>query len=179
MLGSQIQKALKRLDAELKQAGLRRELTCCGAGALLLLEVIDRSTRDVDVIVPAIDPILQSLSEKVAQEFDLDPNWLNNEPAGLVRDLEEGWQDRAQTVFQGNALTLKALGRRDFIASKLFAYCDRDEQDLDDLIGLKATSDEVMDLKPWVLRRDASALWPARVEKCFLKLLRKIENEDR
>jgi hypothetical protein len=85
---------LERLAEKLQARGESRELTVCGGGALLILKVIDRETRDIDVIVPRLDSLLIELATEVAQEFSLEQGWLNNGPASLSRDLESGWESR-------------------------------------------------------------------------------------
>ena len=168
---------LKAIDQRLAKAGEQRELIVCGGAALLVLDISDRQTRDVDVLLPKIDTLLTTISADVAKQFGLDPNWLNNGPESLARDLEKGWEVRSTLAYEGVALRIKVLGPRDLIATKLFAFCDRDENDLDDLVKLKPSVGEIDSLKQWVLDRDASEYWPARVEKCFQKLKSRLSNE--
>ena len=171
-----LQSILDDLDSELAQAGAERSLTICGGGALLFLNIMERVTRDVDVITPELDPLLTQLAALLAKRHGLEENWLNNGPAALARDLEPGWLTRTEPIFKGRALELRTLGRRDLIASKLFALCDRDEHDLDDLFRMKLIWSEVEDLKEWILKRDASSYWPERVERQLAKLKKRVEN---
>jgi hypothetical protein len=171
-----IQKLLTSLDEKLSQLGLDREIVTCGGGALLILGVIHRATRDLDVVAPKIDEELTRVAIEVANEFGLDSKWLNNGPSSLSKDLEKGWEARTQDIFRGQALLVKALGRRDLLASKLYAFCDRDEQDLGDILGLKPAPSEVESLREWLLERDGSAYWPARVEKQLALLAQKLQN---
>lgn len=170
------EQVLVRLDEELVTAGEKRSLIICGGGALIVMKVIERRTRDVDVVAPEIDPLLKKLAVLVGKEFGLSENWLNNGPASLVRDLTTGWQNRTVPVFAGKALELQALGRSDLLATKLYAFCDR-EDDLDDVLRLKPSKEELDSLFPWVLERDGSAYWPARVEDCFNRLRKKLNYE--
>ena len=156
--------ALEALDQELEILDEHRELIACGGGVLSVMGVIARETRDLDVIIPSIDSVLLECSHKVASRLGLDKGWLNNGPSGFVKDLDRGFELRAEVVFKGPFLTLKALGRRDLIATKLQGMCDRDEHDLEDLLHLKPSASEVESLKKWLLDRDASAYWPSRVE---------------
>lgn len=167
---------LIRLDEELTKSGERRSLIICGGGALIVMKIIERRTRDVDVVAPEIDPLLNALAAQVGREFGLSENWLNNGPASLVRDLSAGWQQRTVPVFAGKALELRALGRHDLLATKLYAFCDR-EDDFDDVLRLKPTKDELDSLFPWVLQRDESAHWPKRVEDCFHRIRGKLNHE--
>ena len=167
---------LKRLDEELSKRGERRTLIVCGGAALLVMNVIHRRTRDIDVIAPELDPTLKTIAKHIGNEFDLSENWLNNGPASLMSDLSSGWQERCHTIFKGKALELRSLGREDLLASKLFAFCDR-EDDFEDVVRLKPSKEELTKLLPWVLKRDASAYWPKRVEECFSRLRKKMKYE--
>jgi hypothetical protein len=154
------------LNRELAAIGEHRDLLACGGGALWIMGVVSRETRDLDVILPSLDPVLLKCSIKVAKEIGLNEGWLNNGPSGFVRDLENGFELRAIQIYQGTHLIAKALGRRDLIATKLQGLCDRDEIDLLDLVSLK----------PWLLDRDASPLWPARVESQLNLLFSRLPN---
>lgn len=161
---------LNALDRKLSNLKEPRELVICGGAALLILDITERQTRDVDVITPTLDPLLKEVAEQVGKQFGLESAWLNNGPEALSKDLESGWEARTQEIYKGKFLKIKSLSRSDLIASKLFAFCDRDENDLDDLLHLKPTLKEIDSLKSWILARDTSELWPARVQKCLKKL---------
>jgi hypothetical protein len=177
LVPANLQQTLALLDEELRHAGIERELIICGGGALLTLEVISRETRDIDVIQPEIDAALNAAAERVAAKAKLSPSWLNNGPSALARDLKPGWQERSVVIYQGKVLIIKSLERSDLIFSKLLAMCDRDENDLDDLVGLRPTWDEVEIWKERVLNYDASPHWPARVNKRLLELKKKLKND--
>jgi Nucleotidyltransferase of unknown function (DUF6036) len=167
---------LKRVDEELARIGELRTLIICGGGALIVMGIIDRQTRDVDVLEPEIDPILKAIAARIGKEFGLSEKWLNNGPESLRRDLNTGWEKRTTSIFKGKALELRGLGRADLLASKLFAFCDR-EDDFEDVLEMKPTKSELEDIFPWVLQRDGSAYWPKRVEDCFLRLRKKLKYE--
>ncbi len=170
-------KALELLDEELALKGEDRELVACGGGVLAVMGVISRQTRDLDVITPTLDSLVLECAIRVADKLGLDPEWLNNGPSGFIRDLEKNWELRTEIIFCGKHLTVRALGRRDFIATKLQGLCDRDEFDLEDILALKPTRDEIESLKSWLLLRDASEFWPSRVEKQLTKLFARISRE--
>ncbi len=115
-------------------------------------------------------------ARNVAAAFGLDRGWLNAGPAALSRDLSAGWQARSKVVFQGKALQIRALAREDLLASKLFAFCDR-EKDFEDVLGMKPTKQELDKLFPWVLRRDASVYWPKHVGDSFSRLRKRLGYE--
>src|SRR5438067_313861 len=114
-----LEAALKALDQELAAQGQSRELIACGGGVLSIMGVISRETRDLDVIAPPLDAVLLECSSNVADSQGLDQGWLNNGPSGFIRDLESGWELRTKVIFQGTFLTVRSLGRRDFLATKL------------------------------------------------------------
>ncbi|MFN7683913.1 MAG: DUF6036 family nucleotidyltransferase [Oligoflexia bacterium] len=144
---------------------------------LLFVEVISRTTRDIDVITPELDPLLQNLANEIGKRYGLASGWLNNGPASLVRELQPGWRDRTTPIYQGEFLVLESLGRSDLLASKLFALCDRDEQDLEDILEMKASWPEIEGWKTWLLERDGSIYWPERVRSRLATLKRKIGHE--
>lgn len=167
---------LKRIDEELTKLKEPRVLIACGGGALIAMKVVERRTRDLDIISPEIDPLLKEIAVRLAQEFGLSSDWLNNGPASLARDLTSGWKKRTVSIFRGKNLELKALGREDLLATKLYAFCDR-EDDFEDVLKLKPTSEELNKILPWVLVRDASPLWPDRVKTCFERVKKRLSLE--
>lgn len=177
MLTPQNQAALlNRLDEELVRIGEKRQLFICGGVALIVAGIVEHQTRDVDVLVPEIDPVLKRIASVLAGEFGLDENWLNNGPASLAKDLSKGWRNRTKAIFDGKSLEVRALGRLDLLATKIYAFCDR-EDDFDDVVRLKPTAKELTTLAPWVLDRDASELWPKRVEDCLERLRKRLGYE--
>lgn len=175
MAPAQFKHALDRLDALLKLSGSNPvELRACGGGALALLGVSNRETRDIDVIQPVLPIGLIQLAHQVAKELALPMDWINNGPESRGRDLEDGWADRCHEIYQGSVLRVLILGRRDLIASKLFAFCDRDEADREDLLAINPTPSELASLWVWTLERDVSQLWPDRVRTRFAQLRRKL-----
>lgn len=169
-------KILKRLDEELTTLKEKRSLILCGGSVLIVMDIVDRQTRDVDVIEPELDSVLKDIAKKLATEFGLSENWLNNGPEQLRRDLLKDWKKRIVPIFKGKALTLQALGREDLLATKLFAFCDR-EDDWQDVLKLKPTKEELDRIFPWVMERDGSAYWPKRVEDCFKRIKKAMKYE--
>lgn len=171
---------LQQFDAFLVQRALRFEGVVIGGTALALLGVIDRETRDCDVLDPEIpEPVTNAAREFAHAQTragqPLDEHWLNNGPQDLKRTLPEGWSARLQPAFSGKAVELQTLGRKDLLATKLFALCDR-ETDAQDCLRLAPTRAEVEALLPWVAEQDANELWPAHVEKRLERLLAEVEN---
>ncbi len=169
-------KALQSLDKALTRRRITRELIVCGGTALLLLDVIDRETRDIDVVCPDVDSDLKSAASEVAKELLLPEDWINDGPKDLANDLISGWRDRIELLFKGDSLVLYVLGRIDLLATKVYAFCDR-EDDYPDVIKLKPTLEELEKIYPWVIERDASPYWPDRVEACFSRLKKRLHGK--
>lgn len=119
-----------------ERAAGQLDLVVVGGTALNLLRVVQRETRDCDVLAPTLAETVLQLSREFARAQrsageKLVDEWLNNGPASLVKQLPDGWEARLVDVFAGSVLTLRTLGRSDLLKTKLFAFCDRgfDEED--------------------------------------------------
>ena len=176
MMKNQIIEAIEELDRELAKLNEKRELIACGGAALSVMGVTSRETRDLDVIIPILDEVLLKCSHAVAAKTGLDSEWLNNGPSGFVKDLEKGFELRTEVIFKGTNLTVRALGRKDLIATKLQGLCDRDEVDLNDLVMMKPIVQEIESLRPWLLQRDGNPLWSKRVESKLELLFKRINH---
>jgi hypothetical protein len=168
---------LKEFDHFLSKRNLKFEGVLIGASALYLLEVIKRETIDIDILSPDIPvEILKAAEEfrrlKAEQDVKLIEKWFNNGPSSLRDYLLTGWQSRTQAVFQGKSLTIHALSRKDLIATKLLAFCDRDERDLEDLRHLNPSREDLLELEPWVAGYDGNPGWSKHVRGKFENLAR-------
>ena len=76
-------------------------------------------------------------------------------------------------VFAGRAITLRCLGRRDLLRTKLFALCDRGI-DLGDCLALQPTAVELDAVAPWLERQDAHPGWGAHVRATLEDLRRRL-----
>jgi hypothetical protein len=149
------------------------ELLVCGGSALNILGLVERATRDVDVLayvkrgkdgeieIIKADPLRQELSmaaTKVARDFNLPDKWLNTEPASAVDlGLPDGIMKRVVIRRFGQNLTIHFLGRFDQIHFKLYAAVDQGAgKHLDDLLALKPTSDEIEQAARWSMTHDIS-----------------------
>jgi len=169
---------LEAFDRYLAERQLELEAVVIGGTALNLLGVLQRPTRDCDVLHPAIPAEVLSAARAFAAEAraaggDLKDDWLNNGPADLVRQLPSGWENQVQHVFSGQALRLTSLGREDLLRSKLFALCDRG-LDLPDCVALAPTKDELTLILPWLELQDANPDWPAHVRSTLEDLARRL-----
>jgi hypothetical protein len=165
-------------DAFLAERALVLEAVVIGGAALGLLGVVSRQTRDCDILHPALPQAVRDAAREFAAARRrsgavLVDDWLNNGPASLANDLPNGWQRRLQPVFSGRALTLLTLGRLDLLMSKLFALCDRG-LDLLDCVALAPTEQDLSEIMPWLVERDANPGWPAHVEETITDLRRRM-----
>lgn len=84
----QILAALARLNELLHGKGVMGEICIFGGAAMVLAFDARESTRDVDgIFVPKQDVITSAI--QVAQEFGLEPDWLNDGVKGFVSDEAE------------------------------------------------------------------------------------------
>ncbi len=152
--------------------------TIIGAAALIVLGVVSRATTDVDCLTPRIPESIKDASRRFAKQYQgpespLEENWLNNGPETLIRDLPAGWEDRTVPLFSGRALQLRTLGRLDLLRSKLYAFCDR-QQDLEDCVALQPTREEILECLPWLEERDAHPMWPTHVRNSIAILSKRL-----
>ncbi len=158
-------------DAFLVKRQLSFEGIVIGGAALILLDVVSRTTRDCDVLDPNIPAEVKDASVEFAafsskRGKGLDPDWLNNGPASLIGQLPQGWRSRLRLAYRGKALLLRSLSRGDLLKTKLFGYCDRGV-DEDDCLALEATHAELDEALLWVQEQDANPAWPAHVQSMF------------
>ena len=154
---------IKDFDRYLADQALTFEGIIIGGAALAILGVITRTTRDVDLMTSPIPPIILRHAKAFAKAYSLAENWLNDAPSSLERELPKDWRSKVQKIFEGNALTLWTLAREHLIISKLFAACDREADDFNDLLLMKPTVKEIDEARDWVSRLDGNPDWPAQV----------------
>lgn len=129
---------LNTLAAFLEDFGAAPEhLVLIGGSALLALGLVNRTTRDMDIMagvdarIGLVDPrpmsdALQAAAAKVARELDLDPHWLNTGPADQLKaGLPEGFLLRLTRRDYGKHLIIYLPDRYDLIHLKLFAAVDQ------------------------------------------------------
>lgn len=129
--------------------------------------------KDIDIISPEIDEALKDASISVANDLGLNINWLNTDAQSLSNDLPVSWMDRIQEVYKSSNLEVYSISRSDMLFAKFWAYCDR-QQDLNDLIDLKITENEIDETSNLVKTKDANPTWPLYVDEQTQKLKRKM-----
>ena len=169
-----LERALKLLAARLDLAQTEPiRLVICGGSALIAQGLIQRATKDVEVVAlmdssrrlmsPAPLPeFLLKAAKEVSRDLGLADNWLNNGPSsdegGLFQlGLPEGIADRLDERVYGPRLTIFFIGRFDQIHFKLYAAADSgDGTHLDDLLSLKPEPAELEAAARWAMTHDVS-----------------------
>lgn len=169
---------IPRFDVFLAASGLRLEAIITGGAALAFLGLISRETRDCDLLEPDLTPEVLEASGRFAFEERargevLRDDWLNNGPSALIPLLPEGWRNRLQPVYQGQAIRLWTLGRPELLLSKLWALCDRG-LDLGDCLALQPTPDELHQAEAWIVPQDLNPDWPQHVRGTLQDLARRL-----
>lgn len=156
------------LGEVLHDRGLTYELAVIGGGALAMIGLIDRSTKDLDVValvragaIDSADPLPPPLEEAVtdvANELSLTRSWMNSGPAAMIRfGLPEGFLSRC-TRIQYGSLTIQFASRLDQIHFKLYATADdrpggKHHRDLE---ALAPSSAELAQAAAWARTHDSS-----------------------
>jgi Nucleotidyltransferase of unknown function (DUF6036) len=161
-------KVFAALAEQLAACDERFDLVVIGGSALLALRLVDRATRDVDLLAirrgsalvrpdPLPDALLAAATQ-VADDFDLPPDWLNAGPSSLLDlGLPEGFEARLERQTYGAFLTIWFASRLDQIHFKLYALTDqgpgKHEQDLR---ALDPTPSELLAAARWAITHDPS-----------------------
>ena len=172
---------IEAFDHWLTDRSLTLEAVVIGGAALALLGVIDRQTRDFDILQPQLTEAQLSAAQGFAEHLkaqgtELAEDWLNNGPIEVTALLPEGWRERLQPLFNGNALRLTTLGRADLLKTKLFALCDRGT-DLTDCLALAPTPQELKEVVPWLVLQDAHPMWSEHVRSTLQDLAERLCHE--
>jgi len=144
------------------------EIVVIGGSALVALELIQRSTRDVDIVglrqgdeLVSAKPLpaeLQSARDQVARDFRIPEAWLNAGPTDLLDfGLPDGFTHRLESVSYGPALTVHYASRLDQIHFKLYATADgRAVRHEADLRALNPSVEELLQAARWTRTHDPS-----------------------
>ncbi len=171
-----IRGSLKLLNFFLQRKNEFRSFTICGGASLFLQGIVNRTTRDVDIVGEELDDLLKEAAVSVAGDLGLKSEWLNAEPKALSLDMKPGWEQRVFLIFEDTHLKVYSISRSDMIFSKFYAYCDR-QKDMQDLISLKVTKEELFEAKEFTKLKDGNPLWPAHVEQQAKKLELRLKHE--
>lgn len=163
-----IDRALQAVGELLAAGDERHSIVVIGGAALNLLGIVDRTTRDVDIVAftqapgelsalarppePLPDSLARAIA-RVARDFDLPDNWLNRGPAGQWDvGLPPGFAERVQWR-QYAALDVGLCARIDLIFFKLEAAADQptsNNRHYRDLLALHPSHAELQQAADWV-----------------------------
>lgn len=161
-------RVLSALGEQLAALSQSFELVVVGGSGLLALGLIERSTRDVDVLalrtgdeLGTAEPLpaaLEAARDRVARDFSLPAEWLNPGPTDLLEfGLPEGFIDRLQRRDYGDSLAVYLASRYDQIHFKLYALVDQGPgKHEDDLRALAPTAEELLAAAHWSRSHDPS-----------------------
>ena len=160
---------LDALGDQLQYANARYDLVVVGGSALVALGLVERPTRDVDIVAlrdgdvlrqigDALPEPLRAARDRVTRDLGLPEDWLNSGPASLLDfGLPEGFLARAQRRDHGQALTVWYASRYDQIHLKLYATVDQGAGRHEaDLRALRPSRDELIVAARWTRTHDPS-----------------------
>ncbi|NVB82942.1 MAG: hypothetical protein HOV81_31480 [Kofleriaceae bacterium] len=163
-----LEAALVAVGDLLEERNERIEVVAIGGGGLLLLGLIERATKDLDLVGLKIGdelikpvPLPQALSEAaddVAKLMKLSPGWLNAGPASMLDlGLPEGFLGRTSRREYGG-LVIYLASRYDQICFKLYAAADDSPRGkhFADLKQLAPIPDELRGAAAWAITHDSS-----------------------
>lgn len=169
------EQALKAVGEILEAQGDRIAVAVVGGAALNLLGVVDRTTRDVDILALGLPPDsptprlveppeqlpepLVRAARLVAGRLGLADDWLNAGPALQWRQgLPDGLEQRV-CWRQYGGLNLGVVDRRDLVFLKLYAAADStgaSSVHYQDLLALSPGEEELHSATDWVRSQDVS-----------------------
>jgi hypothetical protein len=165
---SSLEEALEVLGEVLADQGNSAALAVIGGGSLLLSQLIERPTKDLDVVALVIageyrrampfPDFLAAAVRDVAAAKGLTPDWLNPGPTDLLDfGLPVGFEQRA-TLRRFGALSLHVASREDQICFKLYAYIDQGPRSKHaaDLKRLSPSANELQWAGDWCRMQDPS-----------------------
>jgi hypothetical protein len=178
---SQIQDALSRVGRHLALADAGEyALLICGGSALNLAGLVDRPTRDVDVlglvrgteealvVAELLPEEVSRAAQLVAADLSLPADWLNDSALAVHQlGLPAGILQRAHPWRFGPCLTVYVIGRKDQVALKLYAALDRQkgQRHFRDLDTIEATPAEMEFAVHWLLDRKTSPEFRKAIRK--------------
>jgi hypothetical protein len=163
-----LDRALIALGNVMEARGLAYDLVAIGGSGLMLLGLIQRPTRDLDVVAivdggtyrsaqPLPDELVEAVRD-VGDSLDIGADWLNAGPTDLLRfGLPEGFPERTVVKTYG-PLTIRVASRIDQVFFKLYASADDapGSQHIQDLRALDPTPEELLAGARWAMTHDPS-----------------------
>ncbi len=165
---ARLEDALTTLGAVLESRGHHLEVVAIGGGSLLLLGLLRRPTKDIDIVavidargLMSAEPLPQALREAcadIASTLGLAEDWMNPGPTSLLEfGLPDGFAGRT-TRRDFGGLGLHLAGRFDQICFKFYAAVDQGPRSkhAQDLSKLDPTPDELRAAATWARTHDPS-----------------------
>lgn len=148
--------SLSKSYEDLKGAPL--EVSICGGAALNLLELVQRTTQDVDLVSPeTLPPLFIEAAQITAKYFNLKPDWINQGPVELLKmGLPQGYFERCHPLHLEGNITWLLTDRLDQIHFKLYASLDRGGYHIQDLLALYPSEEELVQACRWCFTHDVS-----------------------
>jgi hypothetical protein len=186
-----LDQALRATGDLLARRGQTAAIVVVGGTALNLLHVVERTTRDVDVIATGIlqregppadirppEPLPDALIEAigtVARDLGLPTDWMNTTVAGQWQTgMPPGFASRV-TWNRHAGLWIGLAGRVDLIYLKLYAAADDTSpasRHFADLLALRPTADELEGARAWISQtQDPSPTMAATLERVIAHVL--------
>lgn len=163
-----LEEALETLGEVLSDRGDEVEVVAIGGGSLLLLDLIERPTKDLDIVAVVrggrfvsaspLPDFLVSAIRDVAEAIGLREDWINGGPTSLLDfGLPDGFEERTTTRRFGG-LVVHLAGRKDQICFKLYASVDQGPRSKHavDLSKLKPSPRELAEAAEWCRTHDPS-----------------------
>ena len=175
-------RALAALSEQLTAARAHFELVVVGGSALVALGLVERATKDVDVVgirsgagLLSAEPFPEALAaavSRVARDLGLPADWLNAGPTALLDlGLPDGFLDRAHRVEIGSGLIVFYADRFDQIHLKLYAMVDQaGGRHEEDLRALAPAEEELIAAARWTTSHDPSVGFRAQLLLALGKL---------
>ena len=180
--------ALSALGERLGRSGRETtQLVVCGGSALEAMGLVDRTTKDVDVLAlgkigqdgilaltsaQPLPAVVMDASHIVARDLELPEDWLNPGPTDLLKEgLPEGLVARLHPRRYGDRLVVHFIDRFDQICFKAYAAINGGAAyHLADLRALQPSSEEMLIAARWCLTQDASEIFPQLVRSFLEKV---------
>ena len=159
----------EKFDKYLTLKGLTFSGIVVGGSALVLLDIIDRSTKDFDLLDSDIPAEILDAAKDFASIENLSEQWLNCGPSELVDYLPKDWRLNLELIFSGESLTLHTIAMLELLKAKVWAYCDR-TKDYTDIIAMAPSSEELEVVREWLYPLDAHPGCKKWFDKCIEKL---------
>jgi hypothetical protein len=189
----EIVNALRALGEIMLSQGEPTAVVAVGGTALILQNIVERTTRDIDIIaigrhlgegepteIESPDPFPEALVLailKVARDFGLPDDWLNSTiglqwktglPPGFTKRIH--WQ-------KFDALWFGVADRYDLIFLKLYAAADSEGPSsvhFQDLLALRPTEIELKEAAEWVRSQDTSPQFAEILEQVLDHAIRNL-----